>query len=53
MKITQLEILPLTGATVDGGWPQDLEAEENLHTLIRLTTDDGLSVQHVARTEPS
>ncbi|MCH8829379.1 MAG: mandelate racemase/muconate lactonizing enzyme family protein [Planctomycetes bacterium] len=41
--ITQLEILPLTGATVDGGWPQDLEAEENLHTLLVLTTDEGIT----------
>ena len=41
--ITRLEILPLTGATVDGGWPQDLEAEENLHTLLVLTTDDGIT----------
>jgi D-galactarolactone cycloisomerase len=41
--ITQLEILPLTGGTVDGGWPQDMQAEENLHSLIVLTTDDGVT----------
>lgn len=42
-KITQLEILPLTGGTVDGGWPQGHEAEENLHSLVVLTTDDGVT----------
>jgi len=43
MAIAQLEILPLTGATVDGGWPQGHQPEENLHTLVVLTTDDGVS----------
>lgn len=41
--ITQLEILPLAGGTVDGGWPQDMEAEDNLHTLVVLSTDDGVT----------
>jgi len=41
--ISQLEILPLTGGTVDGGWPQGNEAEEDLHTLIVLSTDDGVT----------
>ncbi|GAB4156463.1 MAG: mandelate racemase/muconate lactonizing enzyme family protein [Planctomycetaceae bacterium] len=41
--ITQLEILPLVGGTVDGGWPQGHEDEENLHTLVVITTDDGIS----------
>ena len=42
MRITELELIPLTGATVDGGWVQDLAAEENLHTLVQLTSEDGL-----------
>ena len=42
MRIVELELTALTGATVDGGWPQDLEAEENLHTLVRLKSEDGL-----------
>jgi L-alanine-DL-glutamate epimerase-like enolase superfamily enzyme len=41
--IARLEILPLTGGTVDGGWPQDMEAEDNLHSLIVLTSDDGVT----------
>jgi D-galactarolactone cycloisomerase len=43
MRIAQLEILPLTGDTVDGGWPQDMEAEDNLHSLIVLIDDNGVT----------
>jgi L-alanine-DL-glutamate epimerase-like enolase superfamily enzyme len=43
MKITQIDVLPLTGATVDGGWPQGHEPEENLHTLIEIHTDQNIS----------
>jgi L-alanine-DL-glutamate epimerase-like enolase superfamily enzyme len=41
MKIQQVNVLPLTGATVDGGWPQGHEPEENLHTLIEIVAEDG------------
>ncbi len=43
MKITRLDVIPLTGDTVDGGWPQGHEPEENLHTLVEVHTDEGLS----------
>lgn len=43
MKITRIDVLPLTGATVDGGWPQGHEPQENLHTLVEVHTDEGLS----------
>lgn len=43
MKITKIDVLPLTGATVDGGWPQGHEPEENLHTLVEIHTDQGIS----------
>ncbi len=42
MKIAELDVIPLVGATVDGGWPQGHEPQENLHTLIRIRTDEGL-----------
>lgn len=42
MKIVEVEVVPLTGATVDGGWPQGHEPQENLHTLIQIRTDSGL-----------
>ncbi len=43
MKIVQVEVIPLSGATVDGGWPQGHEPEENLHTLLEIHTDEGIS----------
>ncbi len=43
MKITEIEVISLTGATVDGGWPQGHEPQENLHTLVQIRTDEGLN----------
>ena len=42
MKIVAIDVCPLTGATVDGGWPQGHEPQENLHTLLIVRTDGGL-----------
>ncbi len=42
-RIVAVEVIPLVGATVDGGWPQGHEAEENLHTLVRIHTEEGRS----------
>jgi D-galactarolactone cycloisomerase len=39
MKIVEVEVVGLTGATVDGGWPQGHEPQENLHTLISIRSD--------------
>jgi L-alanine-DL-glutamate epimerase-like enolase superfamily enzyme len=43
VKIVAVEVCPLTGATVDGGWPQGHEPQENLHTLVAIRTSDGLT----------
>src|SRR5207244_4128628 len=43
MKITDLRITGLTGGTVDGGWPQGNQPEEDLNTIIEVLTDEGLS----------
>jgi D-galactarolactone cycloisomerase len=43
VKIVLIEVCPLTGATVDGGWPQGHEPQENLHTLLIVRTDSGLT----------
>lgn len=43
MKIVKVDVLPLTGGTVDGGWPQGHEPQEDLHTLIEVHTDEGIS----------
>jgi D-galactarolactone cycloisomerase len=42
LKIVAIEVCPLTGATVDGGWPQGHEPQENLHALVAVKTDQGL-----------
>jgi D-galactarolactone cycloisomerase len=42
MIIAAIDVCPLTGATVDGGWPEGLKPQENLHTLIIVRTDEGL-----------
>lgn len=42
MRIVGIDVLPLTGGTVDGGWPQGHEPAENLHTLVRVHTDAGI-----------
>lgn len=43
MKIVDVRIYPLSGGTVDGGWPQGHEPQEDLHTLVEVVTDGGLS----------
>jgi D-galactarolactone cycloisomerase len=43
VKITEVEVIPLVGATVDGGWPQGHEPQENLHTLLEVRTDEGVT----------
>ena len=40
---TRIETIGLTGGTVDGGWPQELDPEDNLHTLLEVHTDEGAS----------
>ncbi|MCA9025023.1 MAG: mandelate racemase/muconate lactonizing enzyme family protein [Planctomycetaceae bacterium] len=39
MKIISVDVCPLSGATVDGGWPQGHEPQEDLHTLVIVRTD--------------
>ena len=41
VKIVRLNVIPLVGGTVDGGWPQGHAAGENLHTLVELHASDG------------
>lgn len=40
-RIERVTVMPLVGATVDGGWPQGHAAGENLHTLIEVQSDEG------------
>jgi L-alanine-DL-glutamate epimerase-like enolase superfamily enzyme len=43
MKIRDARLLPLRGSTPDGGWTSGFDPEENLHTLIELITDEGVT----------
>ena len=42
MKIKDIRLIPLTGATPDGGWDQGFEEEDNLHTLVEVISDEGV-----------
>ena len=41
MKIKEIRALGLHGATPEGGWSAELRAEDCVHTLIEVITDDG------------
>ncbi|MFM7319991.1 MAG: mandelate racemase/muconate lactonizing enzyme family protein, partial [Armatimonadota bacterium] len=43
MQITAVRALPLRGATPDGGWAQGFDPEEDLHTLVAVETDAGIT----------
>jgi L-alanine-DL-glutamate epimerase-like enolase superfamily enzyme len=42
MKITDVRLTGLSGATVDGGWPDGMKPEEDLNTIVEVFTDEGL-----------
>ena len=43
MKIKEIRLLPLKGATPDGGWNQGFDEDDNLSTLIEVITDQGVT----------
>jgi len=43
VKIRSVEAIGLRGGTPDGGWSNELEADICVHTLIRVTTDEGVT----------
>ncbi len=43
MKITDILITGLTGGTVEGGWADELKPEDDVHTIVEVLTDEGLS----------
>ena len=44
MRIETIRLLPLRGATPDGGWDEKLLKEgTNLHTLVEVITDEGVT----------
>ena len=44
MRIKDIRLLPLRGATPDGGWDERfLDEDNNLHTLLEVITDEGIT----------
>jgi L-alanine-DL-glutamate epimerase-like enolase superfamily enzyme len=43
MKITDIRMTGLAGGTVEGGWADELKPEDDVHTIIEVLTDEGLS----------
>lgn len=43
MRIKEILAHPLLGGTVDGGWPAGHQPEDDLHTLVEVVTDSGLT----------
>ncbi len=43
MRITELRITGLAGGTVEGGWADELKPEDDVHTLVEVLTDEGLT----------
>jgi len=43
MKIREVSSIPLTGWTVESGWNFEFDPNENLHTLIEIKTDEGIT----------
>ncbi len=43
MKIRAIRALGLRGATPEGGWSEELAADDCVHTLIEVVTDEGLT----------
>ena len=41
MKIVDIRLTGLAGATVEGGWVDDLKPEDDLHTIVEVVTDEG------------
>ena len=42
MNIKDIRLIPLVGATPDGGWQQGDGKDDNLHTLVEVLTDEGV-----------
>ncbi|MBI3410308.1 MAG: mandelate racemase/muconate lactonizing enzyme family protein [Planctomycetes bacterium] len=43
MKIKEIRITGLRGGTVEGGWVDDLKPEDDLHTIVEVVSDEGLT----------
>src|SRR5207302_9392719 len=42
MKIVVLRLTGLAGGTVEGGWAEELQPQDNINTIVEVITDEGL-----------
>jgi L-alanine-DL-glutamate epimerase-like enolase superfamily enzyme len=42
MKIIDIRLTGLSGGTVEGGWANELQPEDDIHTVVEVLTDEGL-----------
>lgn len=43
MKIREIRAVGLYGATPEGGWSNEIQPEEGVHTLVAVLTDEGVT----------
>src|ERR1051325_11174263 len=43
MRITAIHLIGLAGGAVEGGWADELKPEDDVHTIIEVLTDEGLT----------
>lgn len=43
VRIRDIQVIGLTGATPEGGWSNELRPEDSVHTLVIVRTDEGLT----------
>jgi D-galactarolactone cycloisomerase len=43
MKIAEVRLTGLAGGTVEGGWADELKPQDDVHTIVEIVTDEGLS----------
>src|SRR5262245_15504295 len=43
MKITEIRLTGLAGGTVEGGWADELKPDDDVHTIVEVLTDEGLT----------
>lgn len=43
MRIRDVQVFGLVGATPDGGWSNELESDVCVHALVAVTTEDGIT----------
>jgi D-galactarolactone cycloisomerase len=43
MKITEIKAAGLRGATPEGGWANEIKPDDCVHTLIAISTDEGVT----------